>query len=507
MQGSEQESGAGKTSQKAGSIPDVHEKERSQRVEALRTMSSEHATSPVATLAADTNASENSQWRNGWRRIALIGLLAAVVVGGLTGYLLISRSSPPANTRKPTLVHSIDLGANNLYCSQAPVWSPDGRQIAIIALDYRCGEQNNNAANAEQFIGIFDVTTGKARQIIALKDASAQYQLVGLVSAIAWSPDGKALAAFGPTSPIISTNGATHQALILYTMTGQRAIPRVIIGPPTNIYTSQSRAQVWNVGALSAGPVIDSSLPPALSYHWTADGTIAPDQPFPEDGSTPTGRNANHGAFTFWQSGYLDALSIIDGHFTSSHISITGPVAPTGLFFTASPVVWSSDGRYVVSGISIGGPVAFSTPPTSTVTCPSPDRSQNIPCPSGALPHPNAAFTAAVNATMQGETVRSSDGSATYTGWPVVPVIWSPNGKYLMTILPGDEETDKAKYLTITILDTTTGNPVKQFRQVVGSGANRCSFPGGWSPADKQVALLQCSSNSIILWNTSDLAA
>lgn len=485
------------------------EHEQSQRVEALRTMSSEHATPPVAILAADTNAPANNQWRNGWWRIALIGLLAAVVVGGLMGYLLISRSSPPTTIRKPTLVHSIDLGANNLYCPQAPVWSPDGRQIAIIASDYRCGEQNNNAANAEQFIGVFDVTTGKARQIIALKDASAQYHLVGLVSAIAWSPDGKALAAFGPTSPIQSTNGATHQALILYTMTGQQAIPRVIIGPPTNIYTSQSRAQVWNVGALSAGPVIDSSIPPALSYHWTADGTIAPDQPFPEDGSTPTGRNANHGAFTFWQSGYIDALSIIDSHFTSSHISVTGPVAPTGLFFTASPVVWSSDGRYVVSGISIGGPVAFSTPPSSTVTCPTPDMSQNARCPSKALPQADAAFAAVVSATLKGEPFTFTDQSGnpkTVSSWPQVPIAWSPKGKYLMTVLPGDEETDRAKYLTITLLDTTTGNPVKQFRQVVGPGANRCSFPGGWSPTGQQIALLQCSTNSIILWSTSDLA-
>ncbi|HEU4781943.1 MAG TPA: WD40 repeat domain-containing protein [Ktedonobacterales bacterium] len=483
-----------------------HEQERQQRVEALRALSDEGV---QPSMAAIVDVDARGTLRNTWRLSILIGLVALVIVGSVTGYLLIARSKQPTNAQKPTAVHAIDLSASKLYCPQAPVWSPDGRQIAIIASDSRCNTQNNSAA-AEQSIAIFDVLTGKLQQVIAVKDVLAQHQLVGSVSAIAWSPDGKSLAAFGPMSPIVTTDGVTHQALILYTVTGQQATPRVIIGPPSNIYTSQSRAQVWNVGALSAGPVIDSSLSPALSYHWTADGRIVSDQPLPSDASALTGRSAADGAFTFWQAGYLDALSVLDGRYTTSHVTDTGPAQPTAALFSSSPVVWSPDGQYVVSGIALGGMVAFSTPPTSMLICPSPVLSQEFRCPSQALPQSDAAFAAVVRAATKGEPFTFTDQSGnpkTVQVWPQVPVTWSPSGKYLLTILPGDEERDGAKKTTVTVFDTVTGNPVKQFHQNVGPGVSRCSSPGVLSPTDKQIALLQCSSNSIILWNISDLAA
>ncbi|HET9981666.1 MAG TPA: WD40 repeat domain-containing protein, partial [Ktedonobacterales bacterium] len=206
-------------------------------------------------------------------------------------------------------------------------------------------------------------------------------------------------------------------------------------------------------------------------------------------------------------------VHVLDGHYTNMNISngVTGPVAPTGVFFSASPVLWSPDGRYVVSGVSMGGPVIFSKPPTATLTCPSPDQYQSeiIPCPPNALPQPDPAFAAVASATLKGEsfTFTGQNGSpVTTSDWPEVPVAWSPNGKYLLTILPGDEEHDKVDQTTVSVFDTASGKAIKQYQQKIpASGASCSSVYPAWSPNGARIALAHCSTDSIILWNSGDL--
>lgn len=495
----------GGESDEADNALDAPERERQQRVEALHTLLGENA-QPSATARVDggTNVVASDQRRTNWRRASLIGLVALVIVGSVTGYLLVQRSRSQVITQKPAAVQAINLRANNLYCPQTPVWTPDGRQIAIIASDVRCIEPNNTAT-PDQYIGIFDVTTGKPQRIVDVKNVLAHYQLSGSVSAISWSTDGKTLAIFGPVLAT-STIGVNRSALVLYPTTNQQATARVIIAPPQ---PDPYRLQVWNLHTLSAGPAIDSSLASALTYRWTADGHIVPDRPFPADASGATDRTTSTGDFTFWQAGYLAAWSIIDGHYTNIHTTPNGVVKPTGVFFSALPVLWSPDGQYVVSGISISGPVAFSTPPASTLTCPSPR--QDIPCPSQSLPQPDPAFAAVVKATLNGEQftfTTQSGNQATGSNWPQVSVAWSPNGKYLLTILPGNEERDGAKKMTATVFDTTTGDPIKQFQQDIPPGKAAC-YGGApvWSPDGARIVIFQCSSDSIVLWDAHSLSA
>lgn len=509
MTDSKQESSTDTGISRADDGLNVEEQERQQRVEAIHALSGENAQTLVAVSGAANNMSApaDGQQRNGWRLAVLIGLVALVIAGSVTGYLVLSRSKQPASAQKPTAVHAIDLSASKLYCPQMPVWSPNGRQVAIVAKDVRCIEQNSTTA-AEQSIAIFDVTTGKPQRIIGVKDALEQHKLSGEVNTIAWSPDGKTLAMFGPVSSA-SVNGANQPALILYpTTTDQQATSRVIIAPPQ---PNPDGTQVWNLHTMSAGPVIDAALAPALTYHWTADGHIASGQPFSSEADASTGRSANGDSVTFWQAGRLDALSAIDGQYTNQHYTTTGVVKPTGVFFSASPVLWSPNGQYVVAGVGIGGPVAYSTPPTSTLTCPGPDLSQVTPCPPNALPQPDPTFAAVVTATLKGEPFTYTDQNgnpATTSSWPEVSVAWSPNGKYLLTILPGNEERDGAKNVTATVFDTTTGSPAKQFQQNIPPGKAACY--GGvpvWSPDGARIAIFQCSSDSIILWDAHGLSA
>lgn len=467
--------------------------ERQHRIEAIGAMS-QQGEQPTQMVTPMDRPPRNMM------QLAIIGLVVLIIVGSVTGYLILSRSKQPTNTQKPAAVYAIDLGANKLYCAQTPVFSPDGHRIAIIASDVRCIEPNNTAT-PDQYVGVFDVATGKPLQIIPLKDMLAQRQLVGRVNAIAWSPDSKSLAIFGPVLPT-ATIGVNKSALILYPTTDPGATPRVIIAPPLpNPY----QVQVWNLRTLSAGPTLDISLAPALTYRWTADGHIVPDQPFSTHAGTVTGRSAINGSFTFWQSGIVAPASVQDGHY------VTGSDTPSAIFFASAPVLWSPDSRYVVSGIGIGGPVAFSTPRVPALTCPGPDLSQAISCPSQAISLPDPALAAVVKATMQGETITFTPpggDQTTLSSWPAVPVAWNPDGKYLITILPGNEEYQGAKKLTMTVFNTLTGNPVKQFQQDIAPGKAACY--GGllsWSPTGARIALAQCSTDSIILWNADSLSA
>lgn len=504
MTDSEREDIAAQEHQALPDTLDAHGRERQRRINALHEMSrqGEHGQMPEDTLA-DTMSRPQ---RTTWRVAILIGMVVLVVAGSITGYLLISRSKSQTGTQKPAAVHAIDLSGASLYCPQSPVWSPDGRYLAVIGSDLNC-MRGNAATPPQQLVGIFNVSTRKLQRLITIKDVLEQHQLVGLVSAVAWSPDGKILALFGAVFPT-PTMGVNHPALILYSSdnAGNDTV-HVITGPPQAQPGSgfPERLEVWNLHTMAAGPAIDDALPPALTYRWAAGGHIVPAQLFPSDASALTGRAATGNGFTFWQAGVLAPASVRDGHYI-----VEGNNEPTAIFFASLPVLWSPDSQYVVSGIGIGGPVAYSAPKVPALTCPSPGGSETISCPLQALPPSDPAFTAVVNAAMKGETITFTPpggDQTTLSSWPEVPIAWSPNGKYLLTILPGNEEYHGAKKVTVTVMDTMTGNGVKQFQQDVSPGNASCySGSLAWSPTGAQIALAQCSTDSIILWDTHDLS-
>lgn len=502
MTGSEQHRIPAGETHEAGDELGLSDKERQRRIAALRALSGEPAPAPM-TPPVDTGTSRLARGRRcaGVRHILLLTLIVLAIGGAVAGYLLLTR--PPSQARqqqrKPGAIATIDLSASKLFCARIFAWSPDGRQIGVIGYDIRC-RQPNSSGTPEQFLGVFDVATGKPSRILELKDVLAQTQLTGEVSAISWSKDGKTVLLFGTRSPL-SRDDITREALILYAPADQRAAPRVIFGPPVNIYRD-SQAQVWDLSTPAAGPVIAPGLAPALSYRWTADGRIVADQPFPAAATATTRGTSRDGSFTFWQPGILSPASVQDGRLTANYSR------PTAVFFSSQAPVWSPDGRYVTFGLYIGGPVAYSTPSMAALPCSGPFSPVSIVCPIHPLPAPDRAFTTVVRAVQQGETVSSPDGSVR-TSWHDVSLSWRADGKYLTTILPGDEEYAGKATTTVTFFDTTTGSPIKQVN-VAGriAGADRGSGPAVpvlWSPTGTEIALLQPSADAIAVLNVRGL--
>jgi WD40 repeat protein len=422
-----------------------------------------------------------------WRRVVLLSLIVLVIAGGSAGYLLLSRQHKTVKSGSaiPSTL-TIDLSDSNFYCPQASAWSPDGRQLAVLVADITCREAAYQASPTSAKIAIFDTASRKLLQTITVADVLNERHLTGLFSAMAWTPDGQSLAVFvqDAYSSVTTTN---TEELILYPTATPSQAPR-LISAPQPLLTPQLTTQVlvWNLHTSGAGPVIAPELPAALTYRWTADGHIVADQAIPADVSAPTGRVSESGSFSLWQNGQIVPEALNQGHYYPADQK------PAAEFFTSAPALWSPDGQYVVFGLSLGGPVAITQPASGAAH---------------AMPMPDQAFSAVVKAVDQGETLTESDGTA-IPDWTSVPVQWSPNGKFLLTILPGNEHRQGSANTTLTVYSTASGQAVKQYRQADNRDSS-CGpgFLPGWSPTGRQVALAQCGIDSITIWNTSDLSS
>ena len=476
---------------------DTETEERQRRIKALSALGQGRAapSRDVATSSAGRDGHMSAPndapapTRGAWRRFVLIGLVVLVIVGGgSAGYLLLSRQHKTAkngNVIPSTL--TIALSDSNLYCPQTSAWSPDGRQLAVLGADITCREAAYQSSPTGAKIAIFDTVSRKLLQTLTIADILSAHQLTGQFSAMAWTPDGQSLAVYiqDAYSSVTMTNS---EALILYPTTATSGYTPRFISAPQPPLTPQKTTQdlVWNLHTSSAGPVVSPILPAALTYRWTSDGHIVADQAIPTDTSALTGRAVSGGAFSLWQDGQIVPEALNQGHFYPAHQK------PAAEFFASSPALWSPDGQYVVFGLSLGGPVAITLPASGEAH---------------AMPMPDQAFSAVVKAVDQGETNIQSDGTA-IPEWTSVPVRWSPNGKLLLTILPGNEHRQGSANTTVTVYSTASGQAIKQYRQA----DNRDSFCGpgflpGWSPTGSQVALAQCGTDTITIWNTSDLSS
>lgn len=475
---------------------DEQDHERQRRIEVLSALGQRQARTPSESEDSASAGGEPVRRRRVGRRLLLLALAVVVVLGGALAYLVVVWPQPPVKKPMTNMAPlTLDLETANLYCPQAFAWSHDGHEIAVLGADITCREQAYQGSPQGQKVGILDTRTGALTQTLTISNVFAQQGLSAtIINAIAWAPDDSALVVFSQDTYSASTQ-TDNEALIVYPLKATDRTPRLLFAPqplgPQQI--------VWNLQTMSVGPTIGYDLPPALTYRWTPDGHIAADQAMPSDITRATGRSAPSGSFSVWQDGWVDPEYVV----RSSPTSPGQP--PDAQFFDATPALWSPDQHFVVFGPWLGGPVAINAASGAPV-CVSPGRPRD--CLPSLLPLPDAAFGVVLKAAIQGETLTGSDGIAIHN-WPSVPVQWSPDGKYLLTLLPGDEQREHFTTITATVFDVATGKQAKQYHLSNGQGSASCgaTTPLAWSPAGGQIALMSCTPDTITILNTSDLSA
>ena len=430
-----------------------------------------------------------------WRRIVLLGAVVVVLLGGALGYLVVFRPHQPVRPAKTSAAPlTLDLETANLYCPQAFAWSHDGREMAVLGADITCREQAYEGSPQGLKVGVLDTRTGALTQTLNISAPLEQQGLVTtIVSAIAWAPDDSALTVFTADAYSAATQ-TDNEALIVYPLKTTGRAPQVLFAPqPQNV-----QPIVWNLHTMKAGPTIDANLPPALTYRWTADGHIVADQSLPTATATPTGRITSNNSFSVWQDG-----QIVPEKVNHSHLTPAGQ-PPEAEFFMSSPVLWSPDQQFVTFGLRLGGPVSVTRAASNAPVCVSPGQPRD--CLQPLLPRPDAAFDAVLKTAEQGETLTEFNGTS-IQNWPSVPVQWSPNGKYLLTLLPGDEQREHFTTTTATVFDVATGKQVKHYQLKNSQATASCgmSAPLAWSPAGGQIALAQCTPDTITILSTQGL--
>lgn len=436
-----------------------------------------------------------------FRAIALVSLVVLVVGVGFAAVTLSRAGSHLHDASLPAII-TLDLQAAHLTCPAALAWSPDGARLAAWGSSSTC-EQGQPLS-----VVLYDAHTGHQQRIINLADFFAAHNLMATISALTWSPDGRALIAQADLAP--SQRGDSfRQALLVFPLNGDA--PRL----SAPITPSQVAPVLWNVSTVSASAV-SAALPSALTYEWTAQGSIVPAQTFPQivsSGGAPssassafTGRPAPHNGFSFWQNGQI--APIWPANPTGGVPDKSRP--PAAAQFTSSPILWSPDGQWLSFAPHLQSVVAMRTPPTPPAPAdPLLCLALNLPasCQPAVVPLPDAATAEVLRAVQRPVPFALPDGTALadYRG---AALTWSPNGKLLATILPPDQFSGVTTLArtTVTVFNATTAGALARLRYSCPLSGGGCSTRAlSWSPSGQQLAALDSGADLAVLWSTQQL--
>jgi hypothetical protein len=322
-----------------------------------------------------------------WRTSSIVGLVLlalAIVLPSSRDFAqsLASRFGP--QPQPPVhLVQSQD----GLVSLDAVAWAPDSRRVAFIGYSQ---EYDPFRSYAPGVVLVYDARSGQRLSRFS-PDAPIAHALgvalpppgaptptpsangfTGYVlpviryDSVTWSPDGLLLAI--PFLLVVSRQPSQGYGGLLLVVPDGTA-PRVLVLPQTSYsppYSPLEAAIEWDLqrGVAVAGPAYVKSdsqqvfwliAEPAVSYHWTPDGTLARTYTAPPavgGDAFPLGAvgDPDGGAtFTIWQPGRVQ-------YDTGQY---TGPFYQPGAYLWHTNIAtWSPDGRFVIPSLSTGGRLA-----------------------------------------------------------------------------------------------------------------------------------------------------
>ncbi len=199
---------------------------------------------------------------------------------------------------------SIDASISE-SCPTGIAWSPDGLKIAVAA-DGEQTQCDTSDPGRTQDVTLYDARTGAQLKRINIF-LTLQQLKVNAGGAYAeqpsWSPDGSMIIV-----PFILLDTTGQHSGLLVISVGRDA-PRVLI----DTADTQPMLAVWNLKTGKMVAAQTKALPQALTYSWSADGSIQPGEPAPTRSVTAsvtayTGspvEQARGASFSRWRSGWI----------------------------------------------------------------------------------------------------------------------------------------------------------------------------------------------------------
>ncbi|HEV2237002.1 MAG TPA: hypothetical protein VGR57_10120 [Ktedonobacterales bacterium] len=468
--------------------------ERQRRIQALHELAvAQAATGQLATAPVRPRAPRR---RAGGRTpaIALALLCLLLLASGSAWYVLGHRAPTSAPTTPIPDLLTLDLAKDHLTQPLTVAWSPDGRSLAVLAYVPAIG-------GGPQVVGVFDGRTGKLTRRFALDTILAAQGWSGYAFSVTWQPDGQALA-LPFTGALASNPSVFEDGLLLLPLHGST---RLLTAPSSD---PNSPRDVWDLAAGRAVPYGELS-PQALTYRFDADGHITPNELMrptqaPGEFTGSPVSDPKQAAFSRWQAGTLDPLM---------PFGQTGrPMQPPTDELLASYLPqWSADGRFmafgrIVTRVNVHGATSA---PVGGDACARPiDINYAAACRQPAAALPDRALQTVLSVVQTGQSPVAPDGTHLPTNWSGAPVSWRPDGKVLAAILPADGYFNEAPVtpqsaIMVTLLSTTTGQPLATLSAPRVPGASTSSFGGFaslvWSPRGEQLAYVDYAGR-ITIW-------
>jgi len=442
---------------------------RNQRITAIRELAgSEQVTSMRAANSPMPRASAD---KRRWPAL----LIALVVVLASAGAAWKGLFPWQQHQHLASNITSVNLAATNLFCPSAASWSPDGRQVAVLARVGTCGNADGGIL-AEDAVAFFDIHGHLVRQIDVDASIPGYKSIVAPSSLVhprfwglVWAPDGKQVALpFSMAPGLENTAPVSESGVVLAQADGTTA--QAIISP--TFYGND----YWSIQAQL--PIHgNTNWPFSVGYQWSADGTLVASHPF---ATTPVGNPSGGQSFTIWQPGTV----VLDRE-------------KSALYFGGNLTVWSPNGRYLIPALGFGGyldPTATDYKQGSDGQYHLAPRDKGLMAAAGRLKDPTDPYAAQISVAWRadGKLIAATDPN------PLIDQVVANLGSDIPAVSQ-----------SVTIFDCVTRAKLLALKthplanRISNFGLYHSSPALGWNAKGDKLFFLDTNFDMLTIWNVS----